>query len=92
MNYAERIRTKLTETFAPVALQVIDESEKHRGHAGARPEGETHFHVRIVADAFDGQNRLSRQRAVYRTLRAELDEHVHALSLETLTPAEAERV
>ncbi|ANK83039.1 MAG: BolA family transcriptional regulator [Rhizobiales bacterium NRL2] len=89
MTYRERIESKLNAAFSPAELTIRDDSEKHRGHAGYRPEGETHFHVRIVAAAFDGQNRVARQRAVYRALKAELDERVHALSLETLTPAEA---
>ena len=88
MTYAERIQTKLTDAFSPAELDVRDDSHKHKGHVGARPEGETHFHVRIVSDAFDGQNRVNRQRAIYKVLKAELDERVHALSLEVLTPGE----
>ncbi len=89
MIYADRIRNGLTEAFAPHELDVRDDSHKHAGHVGARPEGETHFHVRIVASAFEGQNRVARQRSVYKVLKAELEERVHALSLETLTPDEA---
>lgn len=89
MTYRDRIETKLTAAFSPQELSIRDDSEKHRGHAGYRPEGETHFHVRIVSDAFGGQNRVARQRAVYRALKDELAERVHALSLETLTPGEA---
>lgn len=88
MTYAERIQTRLTEAFSPVELDVRDDSHKHKGHVGARPEGETHFHVRIVSDSFADQNRVNRQRAVYKVLKAELDERVHALSLEVLAPAE----
>lgn len=84
MTYAERIQTKLTASFSPAELEVRDDSHKHAGHVGARPEGETHFHVRIVADAFDGQNRVNRQRAIYKVLKDELEERVHALSLEVL--------
>lgn len=89
MTYRDRIETKLNAAFEPAELAVRDDSEKHRGHAGYRPDGETHFHVRIVSPAFEGQNRVARQRAVYRVLKDELTERVHALSLETLTPAEA---
>ncbi|MDF1721142.1 MAG: BolA family transcriptional regulator [Minwuia sp.] len=89
MTYAERIQQRLTEGLAPEQLQIEDESHKHKGHVGARPEGETHFHVRVVSVAFEGQNRVTRQRSVYRLLKAEMDERVHALALETLTPTEA---
>jgi len=88
MTYAERIQTRLTEAFQPAELDIRDDSHKHKGHVGARPEGETHFHVRIVSDAFEGQNRVNRQRAIYKVLKAELEERVHALSLEVLTPGE----
>ncbi len=88
MTVAERIRHKLTQAFAPVRLDIIDESHRHAGHAGARPEGETHFSVEIVSDAFAGRSRVERQRLVYATLADELRERVHALALKTLTPEE----
>jgi BolA family transcriptional regulator, general stress-responsive regulator len=88
MSVADTIRRKLTEQFAPVRLDVIDESYRHAGHAGARPEGETHFAVTIVSAAFDGQGRVARQRLVYQTLAEELATRAHALSLTTLTPDE----
>lgn len=93
MSVAAAIRDKLTSTFAPIALEVRDESARHSGHAGATREdgsqGETHFHVRIVAAAFDGVSRVDRQRRVYAALKDELAGPVHALSLSALTPAEA---
>jgi len=67
---------------------ILDESHRHAGHAGARPEGETHFAVTIVAPAFGGLNRVARQRLVYETLADELATRVHALSLTTLAPDE----
>jgi BolA family transcriptional regulator, general stress-responsive regulator len=88
MSTAETIRAKLTERFAPTRLVVIDESHRHAGHAGARPGGETHFNVTIVAAAFRGLSRVARQRLVYDTLVAELAAGVHALSLATVTPEE----
>jgi BolA protein len=81
MRMVDRIRTKLQAEFAPERLEVIDESELHRGHAGARPGGETHFRVTIVAKAFRGKSRLERQRAVHATLSEELAGGIHALSL-----------
>lgn len=88
MAVAEAIRRKLTEDLAPTRLDIVDESHRHAGHAGARPEGETHFSVTIVSAAFAGHSRVARQRLVYRTLAEELATHVHALSLTTLTPEE----
>jgi BolA protein len=93
MQVSQTIRAKLTAAFAPIALDVVDESHRHAGHGGATradgSQGETHFHVRIVSTAFDGVNRVERQRRVYATLTDELNGPVHALSLSALTPAEA---
>ena len=88
MKVAEAIRTKLTAALAPAKLTIIDESDRHAGHAGSRPEGETHFQVVVVASAFEGKSRLERQRMIYGVLAAELADRVHALSLRTLTPEE----
>lgn len=88
MKVAEAIRTKLTAALAPAKLTIIDESHRHAGHAGSRPEGETHFQVVVVASAFEGKSRLERQRMVYGVLAAELADRVHALTLKTLTPEE----
>lgn len=89
MSVAITIREKLTAGFAPVELVVEDESAKHAGHSGARPEGETHFRVRMVSSAFEGMGRVERQRKVYAVLAEELQARVHALALTTLTPDEA---
>jgi BolA protein len=89
MTVAETIRTKLTAALTPSELVVEDESARHQGHAGARPEGETHFRVRVVSSAFEGASRIDRQRRVYAILADELRERVHALALVTLTPGEA---
>ena len=88
MTVAETIRHKLTERFAPTRLEIVDESHRHAGHAGARPEGESHFAVTIVSVSFAGHNRVARQRLVYQTLADELATHIHALSLTTLAPDE----
>lgn len=89
MAAIDRIRDRLTEAFAPVRLDIVDESARHAGHAGSRPGGETHFRVTIVSAAFAGQNRVARQRAVYGVLADELANQIHALSLIVLTPTEA---
>lgn len=88
MPVADRIRAKLTAGLHPTRLAIRDESHRHAGHAGARPEGETHFHVEIVAAAFAGESRVARQRRVYALLAEELAGPVHALGLTTLTPEE----
>ena len=85
---ADRIRAKLTDALAPSRLTLHDESHRHAGHAGARPEGETHFRVEIVAAAFAGKSRIARQRLVYAVLAEELAGPVHALSVVTLAPNE----
>ena len=91
MSMAETIERKLTAALAPQRLEVRDDSHKHAGHAGWREGGETHFHVTVVAEAFNGENRVARQRKVYDALSEELADSVHALQLVTLTPEEAER-
>ena len=88
-NTAHSLREKLTRAFAPEALDIIDESARHAGHAGARPEGETHFRIRIVSNVFSGLSRVERQRCVYDVLKDEMAGRVHALALSTLTPEEA---
>ena len=66
----------------PQDLEVIDESESHRGHAGYQDGGESHFRVRIKADAFGPMSRIERHRAVHKALGADLVGRIHALALE----------
>jgi BolA family transcriptional regulator, general stress-responsive regulator len=88
MSVTETIRDKLTSSLRPTRLEIVDESARHAGHAGAHPAGETHFAVTVVATAFAGLNRVARQRLVYEVLAGELASRVHALSLTTRTPDE----
>jgi BolA family transcriptional regulator, general stress-responsive regulator len=88
MLMVDTIRRKLTERFAPVRLEVEDESHRHIGHEGARPGGETHFAVTVVSAAFAGQSRVARQRLVYDALAEELATRIHALSVTTFAPEE----
>ncbi len=88
MRVAVSIKRKLTEALSPLRLNVVDESHHHAGHAGARPSGESHFRVEIVATAFAGKSRADRQRMVYAALADELKSGLHALALRTLTPEE----
>lgn len=86
MTMKSRIESKLTEAFQPLKLEVVDESDQHAGHAGWREGGETHFRVVLVAEAFAGQSRVARQRAVNRCLAEELEESVHALAMDVRAP------
>ena len=87
MSARDTIQAKLAAKFTPAFLDVIDESNKHFGHAGWREGGETHFRVRIAAHHFDGMSRVAQHRAVMDVLDAELKDRVHALAIEVL-PAE----
>lgn len=80
------IEKKLRAALDPTHLEVIDESEGHRGHAGYREGGESHFRVVIRAAAFEGQSRVARQRMVMDALREELKGPIHALSIKAETP------
>ena len=88
MTVRETMLAKLTNALAPVAIEVLDESARHAGHAGARPGGETHFRVAITAAAFAGRGRAERQRLVHGLLAEELQGGVHALSLQLKAPDE----
>lgn len=85
---ARRIEAALTRAFAPILVRVDDDSAKHAGHAGARPEGETHYSVLVVAEAFRGQSRVARSRAAHEALAAEFQGGLHALGLILRTPEE----
>ena len=84
MSVRDAIAQKLSLKFAPSHLEVLDESEKHRGHAGSRPGGETHFRVRISSLQLDGHSRVAQHRAVMETLDTELKSGVHALAIEVV--------
>jgi BolA family transcriptional regulator, general stress-responsive regulator len=81
----QRLRQLLQAQFAPLELDVRDESHLHAGHAGA-VGGQSHFRVRIVAEAFRGLPALARHRLVYAALGDMLQTDVHALAIEALPP------
>jgi len=91
MSVRDTMAQKLTARFAPVRLEIVDDSARHEGHAGAQPGGETHFSVTVVSAAFAGLGRVARQRLVYEALAAELAGGVHALALTTWAPGEERR-
>ena len=82
----QRISAKLEHAFAPASLDVIDESHQHAGHAGAHPSGESHFRVKIVAEAFRAKPRVEQHRMVNAVLADELRERVHALAIQASAP------
>jgi BolA protein len=88
MTVTERIEEKLRTAFAPESFELVDESERHRGHSGYREGGESHFRLRMVSPAFAGESRVARQRAVNRVLAEELAGPVHALAMELKAPGE----
>ena len=85
-NRIDRIRDSLEQAFKPELLEITDDSAKHAGHAGASPEGETHFTVRIISEAFEGLSRVQLQRAINMVLAPEFESGLHALSLKASAP------
>jgi BolA protein len=85
---ASEMRRRLEAALQPTWLDLVDESEAHRGHGGYNPSGESHFSLTIESAAFLGKSRLERQRLVYAALGDLMRERVHALSIKALAPGE----
>ena len=90
MTARERLVSTLTEALRPETLEVIDESHQHAGHGGWRPEGETHFRIKVVSATFTGKGRIDRHRIVNALAADELRAGVHALAIEARAPDEPE--
>jgi BolA protein len=84
----QNIARKLTQSFAPQSLDVVDESHLHAGHAGAHPGGESHFRINIVSEAFAGKSRVERHRMINEALAVELKSRIHALAIKARVPGE----
>jgi BolA family transcriptional regulator, general stress-responsive regulator len=84
---AEMLR-RLNSALSPTRIELVDDSEQHRGHGGYNPAGESHFTLRIVSAAFAGKNRVARQRMIYTALGDLMAERVHALSIKATAPGE----
>jgi BolA protein len=84
----QRIVARLTKALDPLAIDVVDESDRHEGHAGAREGGGTHYRVRIVSAKFERCSRVERHRLVYDLLAAEFADGLHALALVAKAPGE----
>jgi stress-induced morphogen len=88
MTVEQSIREKLSKAFAPLALEIVNESHRHAGHAGSPGTGESHFAVKVVSDAFAGKARVERHRMVNAVLAEELSGKIHALAITALSPGE----
>ena len=87
MDRRDRIESRLREALSALHVEVVDESHQHAGHAGAAG-GAGHFRAFVVSERFEGESRVARQRLVYAALAAQMGPEIHALALQTLTPAE----
>jgi len=84
MMIKDQIINKLEKNFNPSLLDVEDQSEMHRGHAGWSEEGESHFHIRISSSLFSGLSRIEQHRAIYEALTKKLVKKIHAISIEII--------
>jgi BolA family transcriptional regulator, general stress-responsive regulator len=85
---ATEVLERLNSALSPTRIQLIDDSEKHRGHGGYNPAGESHFSLDIESEAFAGKSRVERQRMIYRALGELMHERVHALSIRASAPGD----
>ena len=85
---ASEMLSRLGSALSPTRVELIDDSEKHRGHGGYNPAGESHFSLKIESPAFAGKSRVERQRMIYAALGDLMRERVHALSIKAKCPGE----
>jgi BolA protein len=85
---AAEMLARLNSALLPTNIELIDDSEQHRGHGGYNPAGESHFTLKIESSAFVGKNRVERQRLIYAALGELMRERVHALSIKAKAPGE----
>ncbi|MFL6793482.1 MAG: BolA family protein [Sphingomicrobium sp.] len=85
---ATEMLRRLNSALSPTRITLIDDSERHRGHGGYNPAGESHFNLKIESAAFAGKNRVQRQRMIYAALGDLMDGRVHALSIRATAPGE----
>ena len=91
MSVAETIRARL-QALEPLALELVDESEQHRGHAGYREGGSTHWRLSIVSPRFAGQPTVARHRMVYQALGELMQHPIHALAITARSPEETKGI
>ena len=85
---ATEMLRRLNSALSPIRISLIDDSEKHRGHGGYNPSGESHFSLEVESAAFAGKSRVERQRMIYKALGELMQERVHALSIRATAPGE----
>jgi BolA family transcriptional regulator, general stress-responsive regulator len=85
---ATEMLRRLNSALNPRRIELVDDSEAHRGHGGYNPAGESHFSLSIESPAFAGKTRVERQRLVYAALGDLMNERVHALSIRAIAPGE----
>ena len=85
---AAEMLARLNSALSPTHIELVDDSEQHRGHGGYNPAGESHFSLRIESAAFSGRNRVERQRMIFAALGELMDQRVHALSIRATAPGE----
>jgi BolA protein len=85
---ATEMLARLNSALSPTSIELIDDSEQHRGHGGYNPAGESHFSLHIESPAFAGKSRVERQRMIYAALGELMRERVHALSIRATAPGE----
>lgn len=80
---------RLRAALQPTSIELVDDSEQHRGHGGYNPAGESHFTLRVESPAFTGKSRVERQRMIYAALGELMEQRIHALSIRASAPGEA---
>ena len=85
---ATEMLRRLNSALSPMKVELVDDSEQHRGHGGYNPAGESHFSLKIESAAFEGKSRVERQRMIYGALGELMDSRVHALSIRATAPGE----
>jgi BolA family transcriptional regulator, general stress-responsive regulator len=88
MRKTDIIRKRLETTFAPQHLAIFDDSEKHAGHSGANPKGESHFTIEIISEKFSGLSHVASHRLINETLADLFAQGLHALSIRASAPKE----
>ena len=85
---ATEMLQRLNSALSPTRIELVDDSEKHRGHGGYNPAGESHFTLEVESAEFAGKSRVERQRLVYKALGDLMHQRVHALSIRATAPGE----
>jgi len=83
-----RMRERLGAALSPILVDLVDESNKHHGHAGWKDSGNTHWKLAIVSAVFAGKNTVARHRLVYQALGDLMENPIHALSITARAPGE----